>query len=337
MEKIRNDIKTRHFEAVYLLFGEERYLVQSFARQLKEAIVGSDSMNDAFFEGSGISLEAVSDLVMTMPFFAQDRLIRISDSGLFQKSDDAWTDLVKNVPEGSHLLFTEQAVDKRSRLYKAVKDAGYCAEMKRQSERDLKKWVTQGFLSDGLSIRQEALTAFLENTGDDMVNIRSEMDKLSAYCAGEEEITLGDVETIGTARLVNRVFDMVQAVSEGKKARALALYYDLMTLREKGSRILYLIARQMNELLCVREMLSSGARQDEVAARLKVPPYVAGKLMGQARQFSRDQLKSFVSLCVSLEEAFKSGNLTEQIAVEMLLSAIASRRLAGAALENAEK
>ena len=327
MDKLKNDIKSGQFEPVYLLFGEERYLVHSFAAQLRQAIVGDDSMNDAYFEGKEVSLEEVSDLAQTMPFFADRRLIRLSDTGLFKRTEEAWISLIEAVPEGCHLLFTEQEADKRSRMYRAVSTKGYCCEFRRRTEQELKRWISGGLGAQGYRIRRDALDLFFQRTGDDMINIRSEMEKLAAYCMGREEILLSDVEEVTAAKLVNRVFDMVQAVSDGKKAKALSLYYDLAALKEKGSRILYLIARQMNQLLCVREMLSSGARQDEIAARLKLSPYIAGKLMQQARQFSPEQLKEFVRLCVSLEEAFKSGNLSEQIAVEMLLSAIASRRL----------
>lgn len=328
MEKLRQDIKNGTFESVYLLYGEETYLVRSYKDQLKRAIIGDDRMNYACFEGKGISLDEVADLAGTLPFFADRRLILLEDTGLFKAAvSDGWVSFVKEIPESCHLIFAEREVDKRGRLYKAVKDCGYCVQMQRQSQKDLERWVVNGFWKNGLKITQDALDLFLQKTGDDMENIRMEMDKLSGYCMGKEGITAEDVEEICTQRLENRVFDMTQAVAEGKQKKALELYYDLLALKESEMKILFLIARQMNQLLCVRELMGTGMGKDGIAAKMKLHPFVAGKLIGQARQFTAEQLRSCVEQCVSLEEAVKSGNMNGRIAVEMLLTAISSGRI----------
>ncbi|MBQ8638716.1 MAG: DNA polymerase III subunit delta [Lachnospiraceae bacterium] len=327
MEKLRQDIKGKTFESVYLLFGEETYLVRSYKEQLKQAISGEDTMNFSYFEGKGVSLEAVSDLAMTMPFFAERRLILLDGTGLFKGTvQDGWIDLVKLLPETCHLVFVESEVDKRNRLYKAVGSCGYCGELQRQSDRDLKRWIVSGLSRQNLGITSDALELFLQKTGDDMENIRMEMEKLASYCMGCEGVTSADVEAICTERITNRIFEMTQAVSEGNQTKALELYYDLLALKEPGMRILFLIARQMNQLLCVKEMMAGGGTKDSIASNMKLRPFIAGKLMTQARRFSVKQLRSCVELCVSLEEAVKSGNMNDQIAVEMVLMSISSGR-----------
>ncbi len=326
MEKLRQDIKNSTFEAVYLLYGEETYLVRSYKNQLKEAMVGDDTMNYSYFEGKNISLDEVSDLAMTLPFFADRRVILLENTGLFKSSSEGWTELVKKIPEGSHMIFVESETDKRSKLYKAVREHGYCAEMQRQTEKDLKRWILNGLARQKLGITSDALDLFLQKTGEDMENIRMEMEKLVSYCMGKEGVTAEDVEEICTERLTNRIFEMIQAVSEGNQAKALDLYYDLLALKEPGMRILFLIARQMNQLLIIKEMSAARVSKDAIAAKMKLRPFVVSKMLVQVRQFEAEQLRKCVELCVELEEAIKSGNMNERIAVEMVLVAIASRK-----------
>ncbi|SET48408.1 DNA polymerase-3 subunit delta, partial [Lacrimispora sphenoides JCM 1415] len=40
----------------------------------------------------------------------------------------------------------------------------------------------------------------------------------------------------------------------------------------------------------------------------------------QARTFSKDQILSYVNLCVETEEAVKTGRLNDRMAVELLLT-----------------
>ena len=81
----------------------------------------------------------------------------------------------------------------------------------------------------------------------------------------------------------------------------------------------------MNQLLCVKEMEVGRQIKDQIAAALKVRSFVVNKLLGQARQFTIDQLIRCVERCVELEEAVKRGNMNERIAVEMVLLSIANR------------
>ena len=145
-----------------------------------------------------------------------------------------------------------------------------------------------------------------------------------ALSAGKDN-TKEDVDFVCTEQIENRIFDMTQAVAEGKTQYALELYADLLALKEPGMRILFLIARQMNQLLCVKEMEVGRQNKDQIAAALKVRSFVVNKLLGQARQFTIDQLIRCVERCVELEEAVKRGNMNERIAVEMVLLSIANR------------
>ena len=102
--------------------------------------------------------------------------------------------------------------------------------------------------------------------------------------------------------------------------KAMNLYEDLLTLKEPPMRILFLIARQFNQLLQVGELMEKGMDRSTIASRLKLQPFVVGKVMPQARQFSREQILSYVNLCVEAEEAVKTGRLSDRLAVELLIT-----------------
>ena len=85
MEKLRQDIRANQFERVYLLYGEERYLVQMYKNQLKKAIIGDDTMNLNQYTGKGLPVQEVENAVMTMPFFADRRLVLLEDGVILLK------------------------------------------------------------------------------------------------------------------------------------------------------------------------------------------------------------------------------------------------------------
>lgn len=321
MQTLNQDIKDKTFKRVYLLFGDEPFLVNSYKKRLREAIAGDDTMNYNYFEGKGPDVKEIISLADTMPFFAERRLVLIDGSGFFKSSaPEELVNYIPEIPESTCMVFVESEVDKRNKLYKKVKDNGYAAELKKQDADQLMRWAAGILSKDGKKITRQVMEYFMERTGDDMENIRMELEKLICYTMGREVITKEDVEAVGTVHVINRIFEMVTAIVAGNTRKAMDLYEDLLTLKEPPMRILFLIAKQFNQLLQVKELAGKGAQKSEIASRVKVPPFVAGKLMAQARVFTREQILSFVEFCVDAEEAVKTGRLSDRLAVELLIA-----------------
>ena len=320
MQTLNQDIKTGEFKQIYLLYGEEAFLKNSYKNRLKEAIIGDDTMNFARFEGKGLDVDELIRLADTMPFFAERRLILVEDSGFFKSASDALVQYLPSMPDTTILLFVETEVDKRNRLYKKVKDMGYAAELNRQDSAQLARWAGGILTREQKKITKHTMELFLSMAGDDMENIRMELEKLISYTLGREVITDEDVLAVCTVQVTNRIFEMVSAIVNRQPRKAMDLYEDLLTLKEPPVLILFLIARQFNQLLQVKDLMGKGMDKGTIASKLKMQPFVVGKTMPQARQFGREQILSYVEFCVETEEAVKSGRLQDRLAVELLIT-----------------
>ena len=320
MQTLNQDIKTGEFKQIYLLYGEEAFLKNSYKNRLKEAIIGDDTMNFARFEGKGLDVDELIRLADTMPFFAERRLILVEDSGFFKSASDALVQYLPSMPDTTILLFVETEVDKRNRLYKKVKDMGYAAELNRQDSAQLARWAGGILTREQKKITKHTMELFLSMAGDDMENIRMELEKLISYTLGREVITDEDVLAVCTVQVTNRIFEMVSAIVNRQPRKAMDLYEGLLTLKEPPMRILFLIARQFNQLLQVKDLMGKGMDKGTIASKLKMQPFVVGKTMPQARQFGREQILSYVEFCVETEEAVKSGRLQDRLAVELLIT-----------------
>ena len=320
MRIVLEDIKNNNYKQVYLLYGEEAYLRNQYRQKLLSALVPEgDTMNLHIYEDSDVPVKEVIDLAETMPFFAEHRIIAIKDSGLFKKGGEELAEYLAGMPESTILIFAEKEVDKRSKLFKAVKDKGRAVEFAAQDENTLQKWILGILKKENKNITQQTLLFLLEKTGMDMENISSELEKLVCYTMGRDVITSEDVEAVCTTRVTSQIFEMVGAVAEKKQKKALDLYYDLLTLKEPPMRILFLIARQFNMLLQVKELRQKGADNRQIGEKVGLPPFVAGKYVTQAAGFSREELRRAIEECVSAEEAVKTGRMNDVMSVEILI------------------
>lgn len=320
MQILNQDIKEKKFRPVYLLYGEESYLKQSYKKHLREAVVADDTINYTVFEGKGIDVGEVIAMADTMPFFSEKRLILIEDSGFFKSTPDGLTEYLDQMPDTACLVFVEEQVDKRNKLYKKVKEMGYAAELNHQSPEQLSRWAATILIREGKKITNHTMEYFLSMVGEEMDQISMELEKIICYTMGREVVTEEDINAVCTVRVVNHIFDMIAALAARNVKRALDLYEDLLILKEPPMRILFLIAKQFNQILQVKELMLHGMDKTQIAKQMKLQPFIAGKLMGQSRTFSREQILRYVESCVDLEEAVKTGRIADRLAVEILIT-----------------
>lgn len=320
MKNLNEDLKTGQLKQVYLLYGTEAYLRKQYKNRLKAAILPEgDTMNVSYFEGKHQDIRQLIDLAETLPFFAERRLIILENTGLFQSAGAELADYIKTMPEYLYLIFVEEDVDKRSKLYKAVKARGYAAELSAQDAAVLKRWV-RGLLGREKKQMSDADIVYLiSKTGTDMENLLQEIEKLVCYCMDKTEIRREDIDAVCITQTVNHIFDMVSAVAEKNQKRALTLYYDLLALKEPPMRILFLMARQYRLLFQVKALADQGYAKKEIASKAGLHPFVAGKYMEQSRRFRMKELREAMEESADLEQRVKTGMMTDQLAVELFL------------------
>ena len=320
MKTIDADIKAGSFQPVYLLYGAEAYLKNQYKMKLQQALSQEgDTMNVAYYEGKNINPGEIIDLAETLPFFAERRLIVIENSGVFKHPCEPLAEYMKEIAGTACFVFVEDEVDRRSKMYKAVKKAGRAVEFPKQSEKLLVQWILLRLKKENKKITQSVMELFLEKAENDMSHIDRELEKLACYTMGRDVITAEDVEAVCVSQTTGKVFEMVDHIVGKRQERALRLYYDLLALKEPPMRILFLIARQFHILLQVKELQRQGYDNKFIASKAGVPEFAVRKNLAQAEKMSVGQLKGAVAGCVQMEEDVKTGKINDRMGVEVLI------------------
>ena len=320
MKTIDEDIKSGQFKKIYLLYGDEAYLKKQYKDKLKKALVQpDDTMNFTAYEGKDTNPKEVIDLSETLPFFADRRVILIENSGFFKGSCEELAEYMPQVPDTTLFLFVEEEVDKRSKLYKAVKNVGKIVEFTTQTEELLTRWILTRLKKEGKNITGSVMQLFLSKTGTDMGNIDRELEKLICYCMDKDVIEAKDVEAVTTEQTTNKIFEMVNAIAEHNQKKALDLYYELLALKEPPMRILFLMMRQYRNLFQVKGLMKKGYNRKEIASKAGLHPFAAGKYMDQAKVFKTSELREILEDGAEIEQRVKTGLLTDHLAVELFI------------------
>lgn len=320
MKSIIEDIKNQDYKKVYLFYGEESYLKKQYRDKICQALhTDEDTMNFSRFEGKGLNEGEIIDLAETMPFFAERRIILLENTGFFKNKAEKMADYIADLPPYICMIFVEDEVDKRSRMYKAVQKAGRAVEFATQDANTLTRWVLGILKRENKRITKSDIELFFTKTGNDMGNIDKELEKLLCYTMGRDVVTAGDIEEICTAQIHNQIFDMVRAVSRRQQKKALGLYYDLLSLKEPPMKILALIAREFNMMLQVKSLYMEGCDVRTIAVRTGLRDFAVKKYLPLMQQYSQQQLEGAMEDCITTEADVKTGRLSDIMSVELLI------------------
>lgn len=321
MKSLNEDLKTGQFKQIYLLYGQEDYLKKQYKERFIKAMVPEgDTMNYSCYEGKKTDVKEIIDLAETLPFFSERRLIVFEDTGFFKTGGNDLADYISGgIPQTTYFIFVENEVDKRSRMYKAVKAKGHIVELGAQDENTLRKWVSGLVRKEKKEMSQPDIAYFLNKVGTDMENITKELEKLFCYCLDREVVTRKDVDAVCVTQITNHIFDMVNAVAAKDQRKALDLYYDLLALKESPMRILALMSKEYRDLFHVKELSRQGYGRKDIASKAGLHPFVAGKYMDLAKKFQPGELRKVMEESADLEQRAKTGFMSDSLAVELFI------------------
>lgn len=327
MKDLNKDIKTGKFRTCYLFWGKENYLKKKYEDSIKKAFVqdGSEFMNYDIFEDKKIPASRIIDSLETLPFLAEKRLVLVKDSGLFhtgrKEDSEKLADYISKIPESSCLLFVEDEIDKRGKLYKSVVKYGFPLEFKTPDEKSLIRWVTDELNKEQIQIEGSTAAYFIRTIESNMEAISSELKKISAYIGKSGNVTKKEIDEICIPSFEAKIFDLVAAIGNKKPDIALEIYRNMILMKESPIMILTMITRQFRLIYQSKLLIQSENGTAEIAQRLGQREFIVRECIKQAKNFSAEKLKKAIEDCLKTDVNVKTGKMGGELAVELLILA----------------
>lgn len=314
-------IKANEKKRIYLLYGEESYLVQQNKNNLMKYLTSDmmDDMNVNRYQGPDVNVEQMIEMAETLPFFADYRVILVENSGWFAEGNSVLEEYLKKMSDSTIFVFVEQKVDGRKTIVSAVKELGVAVNYLYQEEEILLAWIKKKANDAGLSITPGIAKLLIGRVGNQMQRLSMELEKVISYCLGKSEITAKDLDDICTDTIEDRIFEMVEAVSLKNRKRVMSLYKDLLLLKEAPAKILAIINTEYARMLSIKSMADKGMNEAAIASALSMAPFMVSKRMPTVRKYQLNDIKNCLNKGIQADYSYKAGKITDRMAIEILL------------------
>ena len=336
-EALRAAIKAGVPANLYIFYGEERYLLQAMARQLKELLIpgGFEEFNYHRLTGKGLTVQELAETAEAMPMMAEHTLITVTDMDIFKLDESQRTaliDLLGDFPPYCTLVFLYEQVPykrdgKMKKLCAALNEYVQEVEFVQQERSDLLKWLKRRFAATGHDIDQTAADHLLFTCGSLMRGLIPEIEKIAAY-AKHERITIADIDAVADPVLDARIFDMTNAVTARNYDRAAAILADLLRMQTEPIVILAALGKELRRLYTARLALDGG--KDRVWLKelwSMSSDYPAKLLLQAAKNVDHDWCRQAVKRSQTLDRRMKSErNMDSEGELKLFLMELAGAR-----------
>ena len=286
---------------LYLLWGEEDYLLREFVKQVEQACLEGDAgdFDAKRLEGPVPDAGEVADALDAMPFFGGRTYLELRACDVNKCRDERLHKALADIPEWCTVVITlpaGQSPDGRLGFVKQLKEKGKAVEFTPQDTDLLFRWLRRRFEAHGKTIGTEAMERLMFLSGELMNGLIPEIEKVCAYAKGDA-VTVQDVEAVAHHLPEADAFEMAESIAAGDMDKAAALLTELLAGDREPMEILGVIGWQIRRLYAARVAEAEGGLPmvKEVLGARK--DYAARKTLELANRFSPLTLARGVRLC----------------------------------------
>jgi DNA polymerase-3 subunit delta len=320
-EALAAELAKGKLRPAYLLAGDQALLRDEALAALRAAVLGESpaEFNLDRFDAAGCTPAALRAARDTLPVLGKRRLVWLREPdaarGAGKSLVDALPELVSDMPETAVLVVTATHVDRRSRWVKAFAAPAALVECQAPAgDAALRAFVASEADRMGLSLEPGVAELLAERIGPELLVLRQELEKAALLAAPSKRIARSHVEAGVVALAEEPVWDLTDAIGEGRARDALPLLGRLLKGGAPPPVLLGTLASHFRKLLRLR---TGGA--------IAAPPFVQRKLERQARRYSAARLQAALRAIHDADLALKGqGGVAPALSLERLVLGLAA-------------
>jgi len=314
---------------IYLLYGDDDLAVSEFISRMREMMGDSSTadMNTDRFASGRFDMGRIEQVCISLPFLTRRRLVLVEQplqNLTTHELKEKFYQLLEFIPHTTALVIIERVdfTATKGKNPKALNELigwleenhtlAYIKRFEIPRGSQFVQWIRQRAHDLEGTIEPQAAHLLSELVLGDPHLAHQELTKLLDYVNRDRPITVEDVEDLTPLKRQSDVFAMVDAIGQRNGPQALQWLRQLLD-NDSPLYAFSMIVRQFRLLLMAKD---AQTRKQDPQKVLDIHPYVVGKILDQARNFSQDDLERIYHVLKDIDVASKTGKDTLEIALE---------------------
>ena len=328
--QLKSQLNQGDIKPVYLLFGEDGYLINHYESLIISKTCGKDNDFDLMRFERDVDLQAVYDSVNQFPMMGERKCVILSDydfESAAKEDLDRLVALVSDPYEFSTLIlrFDSIPVDpKRSQksiilINSAAESGGVAVCLNHREENDIAAMLIRGAKKRGFSLDNTAAKYMVECCGSDINTLMRELDKLCFFVTNAS-ITKADIDSVCTKSVDASVYEFAKKIVVCDTFSALTILNDLFYMRIAPMIILYSTASVFVDMVRVNAATKIHIEKQQIAEDFSYgnKTFVLDNARSNLKRISDKTLKLCMDEILSADKMLKSFSGDEKTVLEKM-------------------
>ena len=269
--------------------------------------------NKIFYDLTASSLSDIIDEASMISLFSNIKVIIGTNFSLSKLSDDDINYLkqyLTDVNPNAYIILIADSVDARRSAYKLFKDSFKIYDVTKEFNQDaLYKYVSDYVKEHHYKLND--INYFLGKVGNDIVNIKLELDKLMAYKDDDKIITAGDIDLLINDSIDNIIYEFTNAVLENDIDKVIKMYHDFKLASMPVDYLIVSLANTFRQALIIKLLAADGKSNLEIAKEIGKKEFYVKKMLERIYNYSVSNLENYIVKLADIDKNIKIGKLTE--------------------------
>lgn len=304
---------------IYLLMGDEAYLVHEAVQLLKVQSVDAATMefNCDVFVASETPAGQVKDAAEMLPMMSARRLVVYRGvDDLKDKDWEALFPLIDNPVDSTTFVMTCESLDKRKKAYKKLSDAAVVVELKRPYESQIPDWIDYLAFQLGIKVDREAIGLLKEFVGANLTELNNELVKLRDYIGERTQVEVADVLQVVSQSRADVIFDLTDAIGRRDRVQALHSLANLLEHGQSEVGVLAMVTRHFRMLGRLKDCQRDGLSGQRLCSKAGIPQFLLNQYLDQARRWDEGKIQRTFSALQDTDRALKSSSVPPHVWLE---------------------
>lgn len=327
---LQNDITSKRLSPIYLLYGNDSYLIQYYSEKLQKLACPDNPFFNLQKFGAQTDLQDVYDAVKQYPMMAESKYVGLEDYDFYKCSAEDFDKLCKifeEVEQGCVFVLSFDGIElnpkKESKTVKLMKltekYGGKVVCLDHRTPQKLARMLVTGAKKRGCTLNESDAKYLIEKSGDDIALLRNELDKLCCFVKSGT-IDRKIIDNVSVKTVDSSLYDFATMILSGNLSGALKLLDDLFFMRIEPIVILNSVSGVYVDLYRAYESQNSGVNVSEVASEFGYGnrAFVLKKAIRNLREFNLNKLDKSFEILLDTDKSLKSFSLPERQILEQM-------------------
>jgi len=337
VENIEKELKEGKLSSLYLLYGEETYILETCLKKIKK-LFGEMILGINYVQIDETNLNTLIDNINITAFGYNKKLIIVKNAGLFRKPVGTSSSRSKKGTETNIVIELAEYIEKNIDVIKdtvvlviieddinknesvdIIQKYGIVCNFEKLKPGDIIKRLKGIVNAYEVKISDDTLKYLIETSGTNMQGLINEIRKLIEYTGKDGTITKNDVDNLSIKTIESVIFDLTDNLGKREIKKALSILNDLLYNKEPIQRILITLYNHFKKLYIVK---LAEQYNKNVTESLNLKPnqmFLVTKYKKQAEYFNVRELRQMLEELINLDSNYKIGLIDINIGLEAVL------------------